>query len=150
MMLAYFCCHLLGMSSSCTNPFIYAFLNESFAAELRYMAINVTRKLLRCGSSAVGYNTSIFIDEWHSVLWFLEITSENYQKYLQCQPELGVVASIEYATSCFIFFTIKMFTMTKYCFMKISNCDFLVFLRSPHCLGFILCENAIRYLLNLR
>jgi hypothetical protein len=47
MMLAYFTCHLLGMSSSCSNPFIYAFLNDSFVAELRYLAIKLLRKLLR-------------------------------------------------------------------------------------------------------
>jgi prolactin releasing hormone receptor len=51
MMLTYFCCHLLGMSSACTNPFIYAFLNESFAAELRWLGIRFMRKLLRCWST---------------------------------------------------------------------------------------------------
>ena len=51
MMLAYFSCHLLGMSSSCTNPVIYAFLNDSFAAELRYLLIRLLRKLLRLGTS---------------------------------------------------------------------------------------------------
>jgi hypothetical protein len=54
MMLAYFSCHLLGMSSACTNPVIYAFLNDSFAAELRYLALRLLRKLLRIGAHPVG------------------------------------------------------------------------------------------------
>jgi hypothetical protein len=54
MMLAYFSCHLLGMSSACTNPVIYAFLNDSFVAELRYLALRLLRKLLRIGAHPVG------------------------------------------------------------------------------------------------
>ena len=30
LMLVYFICHLIGISSSCTNPILYAFLNENF------------------------------------------------------------------------------------------------------------------------
>ena len=31
MMLAYFICHLIGVSSCCTNPILYGFLNPNFS-----------------------------------------------------------------------------------------------------------------------
>ena len=33
MMLAYMICHLVGVSSSCSNPILYGFLNDNFIRE---------------------------------------------------------------------------------------------------------------------
>jgi len=45
-------CHLLGMTSACTNPVLYGFLNESFKKEFHEMWSQLTRR--RAGSSTQG------------------------------------------------------------------------------------------------
>jgi hypothetical protein len=41
MMLTFFICHIIGMSSACSNPVLYGFLNENFAkgrqSEIRFV-----------------------------------------------------------------------------------------------------------------
>jgi len=40
-MLTFFICHIIGMSSACSNPVLYGFLNENFAkgrqSEIRFV-----------------------------------------------------------------------------------------------------------------
>ena len=35
MMVTYLICHILGMTTSCTNPFLYGFLNDNFFKEFQ-------------------------------------------------------------------------------------------------------------------
>ena len=44
MMLTFMICHMIGVSSACTNPILYGFLNTNFIKEF-YKIVNIIRKM---------------------------------------------------------------------------------------------------------
>ena len=47
-MLAYFCCHILGVFSCCINPFLYGFLNPNISSVFN----NIFKKVIVLMSTA--------------------------------------------------------------------------------------------------
>ncbi|RWS29867.1 neuropeptide F receptor-like protein [Leptotrombidium deliense] len=42
------CCHLVGMSSACSNPLLYGFLNDNFRKEFKDIFLRCCPACVRC------------------------------------------------------------------------------------------------------
>ena len=56
----YAACHVLGMSSACSNPVLYGWLNDNFRKEFLelYNAVGHWSAIVRCGSKSTGTTAS--------------------------------------------------------------------------------------------
>jgi len=58
MMVTFLVCHMIGISSACTNPVLYGFLNDNFVKEFNLLCPMV-RRLCSCSDSSCSNATSV-------------------------------------------------------------------------------------------